>query len=407
MDSSNTLIFKLEQHTPLMHFQADQIGAVLRATEVKTKLDRFLWKNWIREKGKSAVAFEEYRKYLTGYDDKKPNNLLSRFSEGYRSLDYKIRVTDLDKTPIEERITEIKLITEIEKGVYSENISIVIKTYHDFLTKEIKQNLKAFFCQTNFGKRQSKGLGSFTIEGTSEKEFIDSLRQLKRDVYSLTDRNIDVKNFYAEITRRWRILKSGSQIGKYIKSKLFKYMSAKGHRWEKRLIKVTIDDDPDNYNYPYPLLNTNQYAPLDSSVQEEKVKDDESYFGWDDNKEVNFDYFFVRALLGLPELYEFRTTERATTYQILIKGKEKNNKVKVERFKSPVTFKVFEKSIYAVVEDIPEDLLGSFFDFLIVIKSSDRKSEPKLLIGDLPVPGKFNINDFLEKYFKSVGFEKI
>lgn len=32
----------LKQHTPLIHFQSEQPGAILRATEVKSKLDKFL-----------------------------------------------------------------------------------------------------------------------------------------------------------------------------------------------------------------------------------------------------------------------------------------------------------------------------------------------------------------------------
>ena len=37
-----SLEFKLKQHTPLIHFQADDPDATLRATEVKPKLDAFL-----------------------------------------------------------------------------------------------------------------------------------------------------------------------------------------------------------------------------------------------------------------------------------------------------------------------------------------------------------------------------
>lgn len=33
---------KLKQHTPLIHFQWQQEGATLRASEVKPKLDRFI-----------------------------------------------------------------------------------------------------------------------------------------------------------------------------------------------------------------------------------------------------------------------------------------------------------------------------------------------------------------------------
>jgi hypothetical protein len=36
---------RLKQHTPMIHFQHDQAGATLRATEVKPKLDRYVRKH--------------------------------------------------------------------------------------------------------------------------------------------------------------------------------------------------------------------------------------------------------------------------------------------------------------------------------------------------------------------------
>ncbi|MEL7223220.1 MAG: hypothetical protein AAGJ93_17980, partial [Bacteroidota bacterium] len=39
-------VFHLKQHTPLIHFQHEQSGATLRATEVKAKLDRFILDNY-------------------------------------------------------------------------------------------------------------------------------------------------------------------------------------------------------------------------------------------------------------------------------------------------------------------------------------------------------------------------
>ncbi len=40
--SKYKLKFKLKQHTPIIHFQYDQSGATLRASELKPKLDKFL-----------------------------------------------------------------------------------------------------------------------------------------------------------------------------------------------------------------------------------------------------------------------------------------------------------------------------------------------------------------------------
>ncbi len=52
---------KLRQLTPLIHFQAEQPQATLRATEVKPKLDRFLL--WY-------LAPERFSGILSGKDEK-------------------------------------------------------------------------------------------------------------------------------------------------------------------------------------------------------------------------------------------------------------------------------------------------------------------------------------------------
>ena len=43
------LIFELIQHTPIIHFQAKDMGATLRASEVKPKLDKFILKEYKKE----------------------------------------------------------------------------------------------------------------------------------------------------------------------------------------------------------------------------------------------------------------------------------------------------------------------------------------------------------------------
>ncbi|MBK9152255.1 MAG: hypothetical protein IPM26_15270 [Saprospiraceae bacterium] len=43
------ITFALRQHTPIIHFQHEQEGATLRATELKPKLDLFIIKKCLRE----------------------------------------------------------------------------------------------------------------------------------------------------------------------------------------------------------------------------------------------------------------------------------------------------------------------------------------------------------------------
>ena len=88
-----TLKVTLKQHTPLIHFQHDQYGATLRASEVKPKLDRFIIAHAFNNE------YERCKHYLVGYkfsqkdseearreDEEKLNrNLKIYFSANYQA----------------------------------------------------------------------------------------------------------------------------------------------------------------------------------------------------------------------------------------------------------------------------------------------------------------------------------
>lgn len=72
-----TLTVKLKQHTPLIHFQHDQYGATLRASEVKPKLDKFLIERLgtLEELGDAnydIIPDEELQKVADSFNDKHP-----------------------------------------------------------------------------------------------------------------------------------------------------------------------------------------------------------------------------------------------------------------------------------------------------------------------------------------------
>ena len=56
------LTIKLKQHTPLIHFQHDEYGATLRASEVKPKLDKYIIQHAFCDN------FDKCKFYLIGYD---------------------------------------------------------------------------------------------------------------------------------------------------------------------------------------------------------------------------------------------------------------------------------------------------------------------------------------------------
>lgn len=92
------LNFTLRQHTPMLHFQASQEGATLRASDVKPRFDRWL----IKEVWKDN--FDKCCSYLVGYSDKfsekERNDFKKKFEGGFRALNYKMRIVSSKRIPM-------------------------------------------------------------------------------------------------------------------------------------------------------------------------------------------------------------------------------------------------------------------------------------------------------------------
>ena len=126
--------FTLRQHTPMIHFQHDQDGATLRATEVKPKLDRF-----IVEKA-FGNDFEKVKTYLVGYDENNEKALKKRFdTEGYRALDYKVLV----------KIDRHEILQDIKNPLYFGNMGN--ETQPKYHTTSSNEKVEAeIFCVLDF-----------------------------------------------------------------------------------------------------------------------------------------------------------------------------------------------------------------------------------------------------------------
>ena len=137
---------KLKQHTPLIHFQHDQEGATLRASEVKPKLDRFI----LTRLGGGEVNFghkddsedkknenkEKTEKYKQQIQEIKQQNpakkdyeigILYAKGQGWLvgkgdkpALDYKMRSCGKGKKDrvILSIYTKIKIVNRIKKNFY-------------------------------------------------------------------------------------------------------------------------------------------------------------------------------------------------------------------------------------------------------------------------------------------------
>jgi len=331
------LIYKLKQHTPMIHFQSDQIGATLRATELKPKLDKFLLMN-IKE-----LPFVKH-------------------ANGAKSLDYKVSIRAIgvvikDIETFDNRGREQKDPLFFgnmgdgvrKKFVESGNIEIEFVTFNAQIKNAIENLFEGFLAQTNFGTRQSKGFGSFYLDKPFDKSLIP------HKVYSFKSSNWknDIKLFYSFLRQGINLPNSeGTRF--YSKPAIFAYALSKNITWDKKAIKQHFFSD---------ILNTQQakYAQ---------------------NSPVNFsgqNSFLMRDLFGLSSSQSW-LSYRATV--------EKEHQ-EIERFKSPITFKIIAGTVYFWADKSIEKILNKTFTI------STKGNKPL----SLSTPKEFDFDDFFNMAF--------
>ncbi|MBD3842715.1 MAG: hypothetical protein IE909_12695, partial [Campylobacterales bacterium] len=127
--------FTLKQHTPIIHFQSEQSGATLRATELKPKFDRFL----LALKNQTI----------------KP----SKGPQGELFFDYKVKITTEN-----QKIEDVEKYNKFpplyfardKKKFSTAKIHVEFISFDTNLIAIIKQEFPKFLAITNFGSRSSK-----------------------------------------------------------------------------------------------------------------------------------------------------------------------------------------------------------------------------------------------------------
>jgi hypothetical protein len=445
------LEFTLKQHTPLIHFQHDQAGATLRATEVKPKLDRFIIEKLLTEQN---IPFDYYettkdgqQKFVNSHEafrrtalepknksqEKWRNWLVGKGSNEHVALDYKLHIFSKDQMP--DRNENIKLITDADKtSTKSSDIIFSLRSLNDNLTGSIRTNIDEFFIVNSFGNRQSKGFGCFYPDYLdtwdkvkkiiAEKGILTFVSKEELRTNSL-QRNGSSFPFYELISRQWRILKSGINLydrngnqTEYKKSLLFKYLNNKGIRWDKRWIKIHLKQLIDSKILPAEFSTsstTTLTEPNDCCDFKMNYSDEEGYNGWINNKAVNYPFKFGRAMLGLAEHYEFRA-RNGYIYKVSVK-----NDNGFERFKAPITFKVYNKHLFVIINSIPDELFNQNFSFEVQQKLKRGNeiidvgkpiifTDNKKATCFLPTPSdsnEFSIKEFSSEFFIGLGFNQL
>jgi hypothetical protein len=383
------LKFTLKQHTPLIHFQHDQAGAILRATEVKPKLDQFL----IRKYGGIEVITDTHPDWLIG-DGQNP------------SLDYKLRII-----PVSNPISKPIVYTSTNDGKFRPNFpcifgnirdgeqkvfricaeqKIEIISFNNSLRDIIHQEIKNFFFENSYGFRQSKGFGSFFIG-----DFPGDL--LYSNLYFTNNRKPnDYENLFLEIDLFYRCLKSGLNLKiknnsgiiidkLYFKSLMFKFAKSQNpkEQWDKRTMRHALYSD--DWKYKNDIKQTGVFYDR---------KDPNGTVKFNASKPSERNYYDFRDLMGLSTEQDwlfYHDKKITKTVHKVIQTNGVEDSFDIERFQSPIRFKPYyninEKRwfVFIITSAIPELYLGA-----TVNAANKSKSVP------LTVYPTFNINDYLE-----------
>jgi hypothetical protein len=425
-EKSYQLVISLRQETPMIHFQYDEAGAILRGSELKPKLDKFILKKhndnvpdeWKQRESSKGCKQE-------GSSDDKPRV----------ALRYKVKIEVPDENPIKSKWDEAELrnakaelktvnaeLREMRKKknldkkgeaelkdkkqalmnfinkydinsmyfgnmgdgdkketVYYENpLTLTITCFVPALLDEIKGCIEEFFLTTNFGTRQSKGFGGFSVkEINGEKRELNPVEKLKKDKYIF---------FYCEFSSKepnaklkiaegiYAVMKGGINRSRNPKNKDSKPDEGKyikGYIQRKYLDEV------------YPNKNSkvgSDKAFMKSHIIRGEKRETEDYDSYTE-------YEYVRALLGVTDKITFKDDIR--------RGDVTITSDKIKRFKSSVQIKVVGKYIIFIITDTYKDILGEEFLF---------KYGPES--GKIKVPESFEPNDFINGFVKYFEKEK-
>ncbi len=411
------LDFTLRQHTPLIHFQHDQAGASLRATEIKPKLDKFLIKNLFKN------DFDVFKKFIVGFSTNSENEYRKDFETKGLPLNFKLLIRSNSGTsmkigfPKQRRNGEVYWDPQfpcffgnmgggepqkLKQFVHDDDEILCTIVIPDPLLiqyfEESEELFCSFFLKNNFGNRQDKGFGSYAItefngrktdyelssslyfECENQHEIPDKfISILDRNGYNTQEKKEWIYNYFSlfeSIDLFYRTLRGGINIpGLYFKSLMFFYARAlePKQQWDKKTIRQHFYSE----------------HPLYEQILRRR-RDPDGTVNYEPGGSYKSDNFLFRDLLGLASKQSWKYYDEDTISKMAVS----NGGDELQRFKSPITFKpVFNDNrfkVYILTDSIPSIYLGA----KVEIKSSLFNKEDDPLI--LKVPDSFPVKSYIK-----------
>ncbi|MCR5782225.1 MAG: hypothetical protein K6G90_05750 [Clostridia bacterium] len=319
MNTDYEKVFHLKQHSPLIHFQSEQTGATLRATEVKPKLDRFI----LKKLGGAEKVRQEHKNWFLG--DKDALNYKLRFS----SPDFE-RLDLGPRTDYEIYFGNMGKNTRPVKAVrFLSDVAMTVICFDNELMETIGSLISGFFLVTNFGRMQSKGFGSFCAGGDPDENTVAAA--LKKEYQAKVCYAFESDKPFKDIKTIYSIMKSGVNFHGYRRSLLFLYMHKLGIGNEKAKLKQQgiAPVVSNGHGHQHDLNNNNEESR------------------------------YVRSLLGVGDHIEFLNdlSNRRDKTTISISNPE------IERYQSTVFFKIVGRTVYFVGKRIDSGIFGKTFTF--------------------------------------------
>lgn len=383
--------FRLIQHTEHIHFQAREKGACLRGTEVKPKLDKFIYnfcKNnnivlpkscYLKQPGEELIALNySISIYPVNVsedgDNPKFNMPRARYTTYFGNEDNKSakRYSIIYKDGLTMEIHCRSQQLQVQAGNHS----------FGSLMELIEYVLPAFFTLTCFGTRSSKGFGSYEIEGNQKTlpKDKDYLLQFVPVIYYLkysekSDKMPEIIKTISNMMKAGINNSYNNHYGDpsddfYYKGRIFKYYTANGVGSDKAFMKQKVIPGKD-------------ISPNSEEKKKYKV------------------FFYNRGILGLAPLYEFRSGKNTTREGQVIVEDGGPEKVRIERFNNPIHFKPNGNILLIIPTDIPEIMGNRTFNFTFGENQSESLPTPSIKKKNAdPKKGEFNLVAFLDYFMK-------